>query len=98
MISDLGMARLKQEDDASKTNTDVGPLKWMAPESFMKREYSTKSDVWSFGVVVWEIATRQDPWPGLIGSFGLLNIHRLQCYSSITCYHERRAHDNPLRL
>jgi serine/threonine protein kinase len=34
-----------------KTNTGVGPVCWMAPESIAQRTYSKKSDVWSFGIV-----------------------------------------------
>ena len=33
----------------------------MSPEAVLKREYSTKSDVWSFGVVVYECMTRREP-------------------------------------
>ncbi|PRP89037.1 hypothetical protein PROFUN_02315 [Planoprotostelium fungivorum] len=36
----------------------------MAPESITARVYSSKSDVWSYGVLCWEICTRQDPWAG----------------------------------
>jgi serine/threonine protein kinase len=61
-VSDFGMSRLVDNDDGNTTKATVGPLKWMAPESLRSREYSKKSDVWSFGVVVWEIVTRQEPY------------------------------------
>jgi serine/threonine protein kinase len=34
-----------------KTKTNIGLIRWMAPESIAKRKYSKKSDVWSFGIV-----------------------------------------------
>ena len=37
----------------------------MAPESLQKKLYSTKSDVWSYGVVAWEVLNRQVPYPGM---------------------------------
>jgi predicted Ser/Thr protein kinase len=60
-ISDFGMSRLLQQQQEGKTNTNVGPLRWMAPESLADRTYSTKSDVWTFGIVVWEIVAKQEP-------------------------------------
>ncbi len=66
LISDFGLARLKDSaEDSARTKTEVGPVKWEAPEAFLKHEYSRKSDVFSFGVVIYEIVTRGDPWPEL---------------------------------
>uniref|UniRef100_A0A5S6Q603 receptor protein-tyrosine kinase n=1 Tax=Trichuris muris TaxID=70415 RepID=A0A5S6Q603_TRIMR len=42
------------------------PVRWMAPESIFVRIFSSKSDVWSFGIVLWEIMTVDlEPYPGV---------------------------------
>eukprot|EP01117_Protostelium_nocturnum_P008294 TRINITY_DN2962_c0_g1_i2.p1 TRINITY_DN2962_c0_g1~~TRINITY_DN2962_c0_g1_i2.p1 ORF type:complete len:1112 (-),score=374.17 TRINITY_DN2962_c0_g1_i2:72-3407(-) len=64
-VSDFGLSREQDSEAANVTTTSVGPLKWMAPESILSREYSNKSDVFSFGVVIWEILTASDPWPNM---------------------------------
>ena len=57
-IADFGLSRVVAEGDAYvKTTSGRLPFKWMALESISDREYTTQSDVWSFGVVLWEIAT-----------------------------------------
>jgi serine/threonine protein kinase len=60
-ISDFGMSRVLQEDSASKTRTGIGPVCWMAPESLREKIYSKKSDVWMFGILVYEIVSRCEP-------------------------------------
>jgi hypothetical protein len=65
-VADFGLSRFApKKEDTSKTNSNVGPLRWMSPESLSEREYSEKSDVWSFGVVLFEITTRGDPYDGV---------------------------------
>ncbi|KAL6052490.1 CLL4A clavata1-like receptor S/T protein kinase protein [Balamuthia mandrillaris] len=57
-VADFGMARvLSAEDEQHQTLANVGPIRWMAPESMKDQVYSAKSDAWSFGVVLFEIAS-----------------------------------------
>ncbi|ELR15933.1 tyrosine kinase, putative [Acanthamoeba castellanii str. Neff] len=63
-VTDFGLSRLRQDTEESyaTTKSNVGPVKWMAPEAITKRIYSEKSDSWSFGVLVWEMVTQNEPW------------------------------------
>ena len=57
-IADFGLSRVVAEGAAYvKTTSGRLPIKWMAIESVNDRVYTTMSDVWSYGVVLWEIAT-----------------------------------------
>ena len=55
-ITDFGLSREVQEVYVKKTKGRL-PLKWMAIESITAREFTTSSDVWAFGVTLWEIGT-----------------------------------------
>uniref|UniRef100_A0A671WTV2 Receptor protein-tyrosine kinase n=1 Tax=Sparus aurata TaxID=8175 RepID=A0A671WTV2_SPAAU len=55
-ISDYGVADLLYPDDKKYIYTDTKtPIKWMALESILFRRYTHQSDVWSYGVTVWEM-------------------------------------------
>lgn len=66
-ISDFGLTRDVYEDDAYlKRSKDRVPVKWMAPESLADHVYTTRSDVWAFGVLAWELITLgASPYPGV---------------------------------
>ena len=55
-LGDFGMSRpLDERQYYRKTSADRVPVKWMAPESLRFKTYSHKSDVWSFGILLWEV-------------------------------------------
>ncbi|PRP84098.1 hypothetical protein PROFUN_04089 [Planoprotostelium fungivorum] len=64
-VADFGLSREQENtDEAGQTHSFVGPVKWMSPEAIRDRKYSTKSDVFSYGVVMWEILEATEPWAG----------------------------------
>lgn len=65
-ISDFGLSRALQNSDYyRKSGQALLPVRWMAPESLAQGKFSTDSDVWSFGVMLWEVVTFAAlPYPG----------------------------------
>ncbi|CAB60296.2 Tyrosine-protein kinase abl-1 [Caenorhabditis elegans] len=74
-IADFGLARFMKEDTYTAHAGAKFPIKWTAPEGLAFNTFSSKSDVWAFGVLLWEIATYgMAPYPGveLSNVYGLL--------------------------
>ncbi|XP_048252880.1 hepatocyte growth factor receptor-like [Haliotis rufescens] len=68
-VADFGLCRdIYEKGYYSSDNKKKLPIRWMAPESMERGSYSSKSDVWSLGVVLWEVLTRgATPYPGVDG-------------------------------
>ncbi|XP_037306483.1 insulin-like growth factor 1a receptor [Pungitius pungitius] len=66
-IGDFGMTRdIYETDYYRKGGKGLLPVRWMSPESLKDGVFTTMSDVWSFGVVLWEIATlSEQPYQGM---------------------------------
>ena len=56
-VADFGLLREIPKDELLYCmHTKVAcPVRWMPPESISRREFSTASDVWSFGILLWEM-------------------------------------------
>lgn len=72
-VADFGLARLvapKEDEDDEEiykpSEAAKFPIKWTSPEAAFSRKFSTKSDVWSFGVLLYEMITfGRVPYPGM---------------------------------
>ncbi|XP_041092180.1 LOW QUALITY PROTEIN: tyrosine-protein kinase receptor UFO-like [Polyodon spathula] len=69
-VADFGLSKkIYNGDYYRQGRISKMPVKWIAIESLADRVYTSKSDVWSFGVTMWEISTRgQTPYPGVENS------------------------------
>ena len=89
-VADFGLARLvnspDKNDGQSEYTAHIGakfPIKWTAPEGLAYNKFSSKSDVWAYGILLWEIATYgKSPYQGveLANVYHLLDSgYRMEC-------------------
>lgn len=58
-VSDFGLSRVLEDDPEATYTTSGGkiPIRWTAPEAISYRKFTSASDVWSYGIVMWEVMT-----------------------------------------
>ncbi|CAF1288751.1 unnamed protein product, partial [Didymodactylos carnosus] len=102
-IADFGLARVVQDGRLLVDRESQFPIKWMAPEAATKKEYTTKSDVWSYGILLYELITRgSNPYPDMNNNKALqavLNGYRMpqppDCPDSYYCIMSSCWQENP---
>ncbi|ETO21267.1 fibroblast growth factor receptor 2, partial [Reticulomyxa filosa] len=67
VVCDFGLSRIAEggADKGNVTESKVGPIKWMSPESILINSYNTKTDTYSFGILMWEVFAGSEPYPDL---------------------------------
>ncbi|KAK3159077.1 hypothetical protein QOZ80_2AG0145410 [Eleusine coracana subsp. coracana] len=64
-VCDFGLSRMKNNTFLSSRST-AGTAEWMAPEVLRNEPSDEKCDVFSYGVILWELCTLLQPWEGII--------------------------------
>ena len=62
-VCDFGLSRLKAQDRSMTGN--CGTVQWMAPEILASQPYAEPADVFSFGIILWELLTAECPFEGM---------------------------------
>lgn len=76
-IADFGLARLIKENEYEARMGARFPIKWTAPEAATYNKFTTKSDVWSFGIFLTELVTYgRVPYPGMTNSEVLRQVEK----------------------
>ncbi|KOC64240.1 Tyrosine kinase receptor Cad96Ca [Habropoda laboriosa] len=107
-IADFGMSRFANEDGEvieTRHGRNALPIRWMAPESLLYSLFTTKTDVWSFGILMWEIVTLgSTPYPDMTAREVMRNVqngYRLErpshCRSELFRVISRCWHADPDR-
>lgn len=80
-IADFGLSKICETE--TKTQTMAGTLAFMAPEVLRGDKYGSKADVYSFGIMCWEVLMEKQPFADFNSHFHVLNGHRPEIPSTL---------------
>lgn len=62
-LTDFGMARVSGEPQITQDGAIVGTMAYLAPEAFQGEEVDERTDIWAFGIMLWEMLVGERPYP-----------------------------------
>ncbi|XP_022796125.1 tyrosine-protein kinase BTK-like [Stylophora pistillata] len=81
-VADFGLARYVIDDEYTASEGTKFPIKWASPEVILYTKFSSKSDIWAFGILTWEIySAGKQPYPSISNTDvvqKVINGYRLQ--------------------
>lgn len=88
-ICDFGLSRVST-DAPIKDSSSGGTPEWMAPEVIRNEPFTEKCDIFSLGVIIWELFTLNRPWDGTpperVSSLYFFHLYQLFCFKiSLLC-------------
>lgn len=74
MVCDFGISRMIPSAQNDFMTGCIGTAQWMAPEVMLSEQYSLKADVYSYGIILWELLSDDIPFRGLVQAQVLINV------------------------
>lgn len=93
LITDFGMSKFFQSGDSNCQSISAGTPIYMAPEVISDTKYGRKADVYSFGILMYEVITDSKPYPDLAS--GILNLYKFQ--TSVVTGNYRPKFEKPIK-
>lgn len=74
-------------DKATLMTNNKGSAAWMAPEVFVGQTYNEKIDVFSWGIILWEVLSREQPFKNIESTYQILwSVYSGMCSSKISSF------------